>query len=290
MPSPYTPYNGTPPGFRVSFVTAQQSDLLGGWTENFWYLSDSLANVTVAANNLRNKLLACKALGIWMPLVRISLVAQFRNVTPLQFPGNINPTPSRQLTAVTPTVKALIRLCNATGQSTTQWIGGLAYTNFTKTGGWDPDPSTSAPLNALFAELAAGGWGIRKVYRQNAKTSIATITQAGVVTATAHGLPANAVVRVGKVVNGLKVNGLWTVTVIDANTFSLNGLNPPGFSAIPQLTKKSYVQLYQWVMSAISAPQTNPGNVQQSKVLRATEHHIGRVPNQYSGRRKSKAS
>lgn len=62
-------------------------------------------------------------------------------------------------------------------------------------------------------------------------TGIAQPTNPAQITSVAHGLNSNATVSISGVLGMVQINGFYTITVIDANTFSLNGVNNTTFGA-----------------------------------------------------------
>lgn len=64
----------------------------------------------------------------------------------------------------------------------------------------------------------------------NTPKTITGATNAGpiVITAAGHGLTTGRQVMIINVAGNVAANGLWTITVVDANTFSLNGSNGSG--------------------------------------------------------------
>jgi len=62
-------------------------------------------------------------------------------------------------------------------------------------------------------------------------TGVAQPTNPAQITSVAHGLTSNATVTISGVLGMVQINGFWTITVIDADTFSLNGVDNTTFGA-----------------------------------------------------------
>ncbi len=110
------------------------------------------------------------------------------------------------------------------------------YQNCGKTGSGTPFERTThngqacgvADLNGLFWEVSIGMTCIATT------KSITGATQANpcVLTVTGHGLATGRVIQVSSVVGMTQLNNnLYTVTVLDANTISLDGVDSTGFAA-----------------------------------------------------------
>ncbi|MGB8833370.1 MAG: hypothetical protein WCC95_14560 [Candidatus Sulfotelmatobacter sp.] len=100
-----------------------------------------------------------------------------------------------------------------------------------------------------------------------------------------HGFATGQLVSVGRWPDGTGINGIWPVTVLTANTFTLNGWTPPAVLPVP--AKSSYVQLYAWQFTPVgSQTSLNANGYLQNAVVRTTEHRVGRPRDQYTGRRK----
>lgn len=285
-------YSGTPPYARVSFYTAQQGSKLGAWSESFWWTGSNTANCIADSMALLQALGAPKSPSVWMPYFRISILGLSRQVRKGFQAGTANLNAVSTGAAVVPAVKVLVWLANSVGAYTAQWIGGLPASAFS-TGNFAPSQAVANGLSTIFTTLGTGAWSIRKLSLAtvNKPQPNVSISQAGVVTAPAHGIPDQSMIRVGRFVPGLGVNGLWPVTFLTANTLQLNGIPGGQFSGVPSATKGAYISWYQWVMSKIATPLTsNPGQQIQSSWIRAATHNIGRLPLQYSGRRKKARS
>ena len=283
-----------PPSFRCSFITAQQGDLIGGWSENFWLTVGSLSLAVAACQNLYNALAKAKSQGVWMPFFRISTVGSNRQTIIQRYPGQVNTQGFAvndtlgSLGPTVPTVKVLVQLSNATPNfCTKQWIGGIDASNFTYHGSYAPG-NFSAAWNVIMGSLTTGGFQIRKVCPTNKPQNVQqfTISQTGLATYANHGLANGAIIRIGRFVNGLGVNGLWAISGVTTNTFQLNGIPNGQFAAVPQNTKTSYWMLYQYQMYGITATSFLQPVPPNNGVLRATEHRIGRPTQAYSGRRR----
>jgi hypothetical protein len=101
---------------------------------------------------------------------------------------------------------------------------GIQFSKTTHNG----QPSGIADLNGLLCEISTGLTSIGKT------VSITAATQANpcVITAPNHGFTTGQIIMFSSV-GGMTqlLNNLYTITVIDTNTFSLNGVNSTGYTA-----------------------------------------------------------
>ncbi len=62
-------------------------------------------------------------------------------------------------------------------------------------------------------------------------TGIAQPTNPASVTSVAHGLNSNSLITISGVTGMVQINGIWNITVVDADTFTLNGVDNTTFGA-----------------------------------------------------------
>lgn len=98
------------------------------------------------------------------------------------------------------------------------------------------DPSTGAPVNPDAAPTVSvygpsgllSGAGVTAAAAHTGSLTGATNASPISVTATAHGFATGAKVTISGVLGNVNANGTFTITVVDANTFTLNGSTGSG--------------------------------------------------------------
>lgn len=280
--------------FKSTFNFAVTQSLTGGWSESYYWSGSTLNAAQTAATAL---------LAVRTQLMQSPAVCQSIRIT--QFPGTFRtvlkyypPGSDGQGIATTANgpapvwIKGMLRLVGTNGQYTNQWLGGPPYNIVGQNGSYTPTAQFSGYLRTFLSTLA-GQWYIKKVTQgiaggvnsAYAKQIGVTIAGAGVLTCANHGFTSGQLVSVGRWPDGSGINGIWPVTVISANTFTLNGWTPP--ATLPNPTKSSYVQLYGWTFTAIGSNTGLAANgYLPCAIVRITKHDIGRPRDQYIGRRK----
>lgn len=262
--------------FHVSFFFAQQSSKLGGWSENFWNNGTDLSTLSTNVLDLRKLLDDCTGAQAYCPRVRISDVGVFRNVVTIEIAGSQpNPIDSNNPDADYPSTALQLQLTAAPNYKTTQWLRGLPDSVTTLSGTYNPPGYFVTAINKLIAYLSNGAnqYALNVLDKTVVPKVITNITQQGVVTCPGHGYATGNKVRV-KGVKGLVVaNGVWAITVIDTNTFSLNFWVPPPVVLQPYGTPTARLQSY------IQVACTG------GKVVRVTSHRTGRPTGLLGGRR-----
>jgi len=269
--------------YRCSFFAQQKSTLRGCWSENFWNSSGSLPAVQSAALSLRNALNLVTGAQVFFPQLRIADATTFRNVLNIPFP---NAAPSAISSSAPdadyPSTALLIKL-NASGNySTKQWLRGLPDNVTDLSGTYQPTALFTGRLNALFKLLTDGSqtWAINVLNRANPFQPITAINgTTGTVTCPAHGFAPGAKVRITGVHGLTQANGVWTITVISADQFSLNFWAPPSV-VVPALGKKPSARLQSYIQVQIAS----------CEFVRITSHRTGRPIGLLGGRRRKRAS
>lgn len=277
--------------FKVTYSFAQTSELYAGWSESIWGSASTLTamqNIAVAFAPLRQAILG---VGAILARVRISQVAApFRTVTKqtLNLAGTLTGT-STGLTAGAPFAKGLLRVVGAGGLYTYQWLGGLPTGLIGPNGVYTPTAQWTKALTQFLGGLANGPWYVKKTTQTGASTKQIgiTVAGAGVFSLPNHGFVTGNLVSMGRWPAGFGVNGIWPITRIDANTFTLVGWPVP--TVLPVPTKSSYAQLYGWSFLGIPSNESLVNAAEPvTSVIRLTEHKIGRPSPAYSGRRKTR--
>jgi len=264
--------------FKVTFFFQQQSALTGGWSENFWNSALDLTQALAASNALVPLLQNLHGDQTIMTNARISESPAFRAATLYSIIEAADPDLSKATTSDYPTTALLFLLTNGAQYITRQWIKGLPDNIVRQSGRYDPVATYIPKANAFFAAILtpANGWVMRVLDKAIPKKIVQAITQQGVCTVTGHGYNTNAKVRISRAKNLKQANGIWRITNIDADTFSLQGWVEPTV-ATPYLGNGT-VQL----QSYIFVPPTT------AKFDRATSHRVGRPFGLLGGRRRSR--
>jgi hypothetical protein len=135
-------------------------------------------------------------------------------------------------------------------------------------------------MNAFFLTLQSQGFVLKVQDKSQPKKKINSISDTGVVTLPAHGYASGNYVRVSRARGYKYVNKVWRIQSIDANSFQLlffTANNPP----IP-IYGDPVAQLQQSIF--VSPLATG------MRIVRATEHKVGRPFGLLSGRRTRRAS
>lgn len=265
--------------FRVSFFFELRQSKIGGWSENFWNSGSDKSVVAATARIFGRLLLNLKGGGTIWAATRVSDVANFRNSdldeVPVQTDAPTNVDSGDWSDFVSQA--GLLRLTATTGNATSQWMKGLMDGDVRGGARWLPRSVSLTRVNAIFAHLttSSNGWALRVLDPTNQKKPIINATNAGVITCTGHGLASGNVTRISRIQGNGNWNGVWTVNVIDANSFSLVAYVPPSGVTVVYVgkgTSRKQATIY----PAINA----------AKIQRITKHNTGRPFGQLTGRRK----
>lgn len=262
--------------FHVAFRFVQQASKMGSWTENFWCDTNDFSVCSAQAAALREKLRLAKGDQAYCPSYRISQVGVFRAAEQILVPG-AKPRSTTTYPSDYPTTKLLLQMKSANGR-TQQWFGGVTDSWITKGGFYVPTQNSVEDMNAVKLELVGGGklWSLRILDPARPSFIIKAINPAtGQVTTNQNTLANNSSVRI-KGVRGLtQANGVWTITVINNTTFTLDGWEPTETimtKGNPTVRPQSYI--FQ--------------KITDMKVVRATAHKVGKNPDQLTGKATTK--
>ena len=283
------PWLSGAPTFKIQVYLIQTARLAGGWSASF-YVNTSVSNLLTVVNGIQAQLDGLTASGVAVPWVRASTIGASRLASVYRYPNALGGSTSVTQSPVVPGVRLLIALASQNGGFTRQWIGGMP-TNWLAGGGLNPAAPNYPAMNAFFTFLVTNNFVIRKISIQP-KTTIQSITVAGLVTAPGHGLAVNTqcYVRIGRMVDGVHANGLWVATPISNTQIQLGPSQVLPFVSPPVPTKTAYVTQYGYAGFSIVSPGTLAAPAQNTGVLGATTHKIGRPAYQYSGRRKTRST
>lgn len=262
--------------FRVTFFFQQQSAKLGGWSQNFWCTAASVDSCRSAAKDLADKIDSFTGAQVVLTNFRISEVGNFRNVSVFDYTGINNVPVTIQNDADYPTTKLQLQMTGADNYKTTQWIGGLRDSIVSSSGKYAPNGPFIKQWNAFVAELlnASKGWNVYVLDRGRPKLIITNITQLGIVTCPGHGFATGNTIRISGVKGMTQANGLWIITVIDVDNYSLNLWVQPTVAVPAQ--GKPYARKQIFITKQIVS----------AKVIRVTSHKVGRPFGQLGGRRR----
>lgn len=261
--------------FRVSIRFVQQSRKLGSWTENFWLDTNDLSAAIVEGNALADVLQFVKASQVYSPYFRVSQVGVFRASEQVLRPG----AGSRGATfdADYPTTKLQLQFRSSLSR-TTQWFGGVPDVWIANSGNYVPAGNSTTFMNQLFAHLTEAGrvWSIR-ILDPNRSTFIVKAINGttGTVTTNQNTLDNNSRVRIKGVRGMTSANGIWTITVINNTSFTLDGWTPTTdvmTKGNPTVRPQTYI--FQKIV--------------RCKVVGSTSHKVGKLPDQLSGQSKSR--
>lgn len=264
--------------FRVTFKFQQVGDLTAGWSMNFWNGLADLSQVVTVATTLRLKLQQMTGKGCNVVSIRISDLDNFRAVQFIRFKPTSVASGDNTGDADFYNTAALLKIQGPPKYVTTQWFRGLGDENFNTGGRWLPTPSTVNSINALSGMLSAGGngWRIRNQDKDVVKKLITSVTLPGVVTVTGHGYATGSKVRISRTGGIPGLNKIWSIVVVDSNTFQL--VAPPSGGFTGAYTKEGTAQLQTKIYQAISL----------LTVARASSHRSGRPSETATGRAKTR--
>ena len=260
--------------FRCSFFFVQQvGNKTAGYSENYWNNLTDISSVIAALTALRSALIKFKGFGISCPVVRVQDLSNFRAAQQVNFVTSGTPPSGGNFGSDFPTTKGLLRLFGPTKYTVNQWLGSIPDGAVSFNGQWTPQPSTVTSFKALVALLTNGanGWVTYQQDKTQAKKTITAVTLAGVVTVTAHGYASGNKVRISRTGGIPGLNAVWTITVIDSNTFQLVAVPVGGFTG--GYTKVGTAQLQSRIFQ----------NITDAQIIRVTEHKVGRPFGLFSG-------
>lgn len=283
------PWLSGAPTYKVQVFLQQTAYKSGGWSSNF-YVNTSSSNLLAVVNGLQNVMYEMTAVGVAVPWVRASTIGASRLASTYRYPILSGTASSVISSPMVPGVKILVALASQSGGFTRQWLGGLT-TSWLLNGNLNPNAPGYSLVQALFSFLVQNNFLIRKVSVQP-KTTVQSITTAGLITAPGHGLAVNTqcYVRVGRMVDGVHANGIWVATPISTSQIQLGPSQILPFATAPVPTKTAYVTQYGYAGFAIVAPGSLAPPATNTSVLGATTHRVGRPAYQYSGRRRPRST
>jgi hypothetical protein len=267
--------------FRVSIRFEQTNTRSGGWSQNHWINTSSIATASDATRALifayTNGFVGQQ---IKVPRYRISPYGVFRQAQLFPYLGG-PATGAASLDADYPTTKLQVKFTGQAPTKTYQWFGGIQDGSTTGGGFWTPTDGVQRAFMALQTTLTSGifGWSIlvndpslQRLVVVNVDATTGTVT-----TATNHGFSTNDYVRIQRV-NGIAgLNGVWQVNV---------GTVPTQFTLIG------------WKMSTDVMTKSNGRVQKQSRVpqqitavdpVQITSHRVGRPQDQLGGKRKKRS-
>jgi hypothetical protein len=283
------PWLSGAPTYKLQVFFTQVARLAGGWSSTF-YVNTGASNIVAVINGLQAQLYGLTAVNISVPWVRASTIGASRLASTYRFPVAPIAAPSVTNSAVVPGVKLLLALASQLGGFTRQWLGGMP-TVWLQNGQLNPASPDFPVLMTFLNYLVANNFYIRKISVQP-KTTIQSITAAGLVTAPGHPLAVNTqcYVRIGRMVDGQHANGIWVATPISNTQIQLGPSPLLPFSSAPVPTRTAYITQYGYAGFPIVAPGTLVPPAQNTGLLGATTHKVGRPAYQYSGRRKTRST
>lgn len=273
--------------FKVSVLFNMQADRIAGWSENFWNSALDSSTVSVEVENLLDALIPLHggqsvAIGVRISTVetkRVGKIVRLAN-TP------IAPAEATQSDYM---ATALELVLNGSGGLTTrQWIKGVPDSVITNGGRYVPDSNWIPHRNAFINYLEGGGhhWAMRCLDKTKKDIIIEAIDTDGIITATAHGIPAvdtnsnPTVVRTygllpayGSLIPSGRINRTWQINQVTANSFHL-----VGWPDIPQVLLQPKSKVRQVVFTYPS--------IADVEFEFATSHKVGRPNLPVGGRRR----
>jgi len=286
--------------FKVSYRFTQQSTLLGGWTENFWYDGDDQSAVRSAAQALAPALFNIHGAQNGMPGWRISKVGGGVPALNVAYAGAgpVTVAVGDERDADYPTCALLIRMHGGTGYYTHQWVRGIRDNLLQQGGRYDEAWAGTFPASfAVFAaRLVANRFSIRVLDRTVPQIPISNFNYSlGTFDATSNPLvgmtPNSPYVRIKGMGTGNPANGVWALTWVDAVGTTpayarINNWTPTTYSpAKPPKAPKVVLQRY--VYPLVAAPAFPVGTL-GAEIIRGTSHKVGRPLGLLTGKSKKR--
>lgn len=266
--------------FKVSYFWKQQSELEGGWSENFWMAGTDAAAAETQALAARNLMNQIKGYGAWCPRIRFSDPAVFRSGYNKRIPGAAPAAGAAAQSADYPTTKWLLKMKGAT-TTVSQWFGGVEDLSVE----FGAINRAAVTITRDFARLKALMVGPGSLFRIRvldptvlAIPILSVDPATGLVTVGAHNFLTTNKVRISRVNGVTAANGIWRVIVPlnSTNTFNLAGWIPQTtpFAKSPSATVRLQSYTYQ--------------QLADMTIERATSHKVGRPTDLLGGRRKTR--
>jgi len=264
--------------FRVSYFFQQRAALTGGWSENFWSNETQLEVAKTRAAELAPLLSELHGHTSFITNYRVSTVAGFRQVFIKRTDATENIHTGASAVSDYPTNALLLKLSAAPDYKISMWVKGIWDLVVTEGGFFNPTATYIKHRDKFFAVLtnAAKGWAMRVQDHNQLFKVVQAITQAGIVTVNAHGYDPNDLVRITRARGLTQANGLWRVTVVDGNNFSLQGWDPP--SPATPYRGFGFVRKRVLIYPSINGCEFD----------RATKHNVGRPFGLLSGKAKKR--
>jgi hypothetical protein len=283
------PWLSGQPNYKLVVFFTQTGRLEGGWSMTF-YLNASSSSLVSIINALQSMLFNLTATGVGVPWVRATTIGQSRLASTYHFAGPTTATGGVSSGVSLPGTKVLLALASQNGGFVRQWLGGLQQ-NWVANGVLNPAAPNWGALLTFLTWLANNGFVIRKV-ASTVKTTVQSITVAGLVTAPGHALAVNVpcYVRIGRMVDGVHANGLWVALPVSTTQIQLGPSNILPFATVPVPTKTAYVSNYGYAGFPIVIPGFLAPPAQNTGAIGATQHKPGRPAYLYSGRRKTRST
>lgn len=269
---------------RVTFFFQQQSSKLGGWQENFWNLGSDPVNVEPKAQALASELNNVTGAQVVVTSFRIADAATFRNVKTVFTSyggGTVGPSSDADYPSVALQIKLTANGGGSGNYKSLQWLRGIPDIIVSNSGRYNPSSGFLAKINAVFAILknSGNGWAVNGLLKTQLPTPITGFANlTGFVTCPGHGMGGAGLIRKVRIKGaGIRnpLNGLFNVTIIDANTVQINFWSPETPS-IPITGKNPTIRLQVYTQIQISAAETGI----------ISSHKTGRPTNLLGGRRK----
>lgn len=270
--------------FKVSFNATYPGVRTGGFSDNFWNSSNDLTVAQAKAQSLYPALYQILGDPCYIPSWHISSINPPRETFNHKVPGSAPNTPTTTQECDFPTISIQLILTGVGGYRSLQWLKGAFDGDISAGGRFVPRALKQPFYQAFLNELttASNLWCINALLKTTARKPISGFAPTtGVVTCPAHGYgPTGTVleVRIAGIRSPAEASGIQRVTVIDANSFSINfWVSQP--TAIVSVSSPYAVQR---IYTQVAISTASYGE--------ATSHKIGRPIGLLGGTRTRRAS
>lgn len=270
-------------GYRLSLRWFQAAERLGGFTENFWSASGTLAAANTDAMYLSSLLNAMHGRQTVLQNIRVANSTNQRDVSNTPSIISIPPPKGDGADSDYFNTALLLKLTNngTPGYTTYQWIRSV-WDSWVDNGGRMSQTSDfslrATPFLNFLVSTPSTPSNMRMCVLDKSllKKRVTGITLTGLVTCPAHGYPDQSVVRISGARGMTGVNRVWVISLIDANSFQL--VNAVGLGGAMVSNAKPTARLQSRILMPITG----------AIFVRATSHRTGRPSALLGGRPKKK--
>jgi hypothetical protein len=278
------------PKYRISFFFVQNADKLAGWSESYYNNAPSVAAAIVQAQQLGALLDAARPNPIYLAWIRVQVIGSPRAAQIIQ----VQTAPAGGASVASPPMLSfLIQYPGQLGGYVRQWMHGVNTTSIGSAGQMNVTSTQNSLIQAVFSALlsTSNNWCLFRVYESGANWTITGIATTGLMTV--PGIPANTwvvptAVQILRTKADPRFNGIWLATTPAVGQVQLAPVPAGGWPSVAFIAPGS-VRAWQKTVDNFQQPSAGPPPIAGPSIVRITEHKVGKVFLQYSGRRRTPA-